>query len=864
MENKNLIYFFSAIKHDNVKEFQKIIEQNSEFLKYKNQKKENILFYAFEKNSYQIIDFLLKNKNNLQLLIDKNNSNINILQYLIQKKINIDFFLEKIKNLNIEQQRQLLNSVDNQKNNILFLAIKYHSYSNIISIIEELKNFELLSSMKNEKNIYQQNILHFLTLYHNDYFPQIVKDIDRKMKFEKDDNNFSPIMIASYKQNFENFIQIYEDNSDFQQILSFGSYNQDEKIMDFLLEQKNINDFQFSENQHPLAIAIIKKNIKIIPKILKKLNTKILPQYFLTLLIKNYNFMPYLIDKIIENYEFEKNIDNHRNILFGSFLNLNFEKLIKIMNKNEINIENEQDNLFKNTIIGKKDMIFKINYLLEKGLVINSKTLQYLLMLPKNQIEFILNKTNILNICPENHQEFINFIIDYKNLNIEKKELIADQHKKVKIEIMNVLTKNCNFFNNKEQFLKIKKYLNTFEISKIFFKFLYQNDSKDILQKIKKYFPLFELNEKKAIIYELVQNTWLHEKSDISQYFLKYKKVLIQTFLKNIQENKIPKNEKFIASLKLKKIHFIQENEIINILNSLSNIENSLSFIKKINSLFQEEKLQFDKVSLALIENQYDYNIWNYFYEKVDKQQLFAETFLNYSILRKNITLTEIKNFIKKLENKNDIQKIAFKYCIQDNLEIDKFNYFYNFLENQKQIELQHEYLANNYFCHLNLIKNIQLKTYNTKLNIKKLLNLNQEKEYIKWLTDNINNFSKEELENHYDQLLNYFIDEDNDAILVNFLKIAGTKINDIEQKSLIKLLDNIKEKDLTFLQKLTKQYHADEIFYELIQSLKKDNFYLLENYSFLFSKENQIIFEKIKLSDSLKNKEKNKNVVKI
>lgn len=864
MENKNLIYFFSAIKNDNVTNFQKIIEQNPEFLKYKNQKKENILFYAFEKNSHQIIDFILKNKNNLQLLTDKNTSNMSILQYLIQKKINIDYFLEKIKILDIEQKKQLLNLVDNQKNNILFMTIKYYSYSNIIRIIEELKNFDLLSSMKNEKNLYQQNILHFLTLYHNDFFPQIVQDIDRKMKFEKDDNNFSPIMIASYKQNFENFIQIYEDNSDFQQILSFGAYNQDEKIIDFLLEQKDINNFQFSENQHPLAIAINKKNIKIIPKILKKLNTKVLPQYFLTLLIKNYNFMPYLIDKIFENYEFEKNIDNHKNILFGAFLNLNFEKLIEIINKNEINIENEQEDLFKNTIIGKKDMVFKINYLLEKGLVINSKTLQYLLMLPKNQIEFILNKTNILNICEENHQEFINFIIDYKNLNIEKKELIVDQQKKVKIEMMNVLTKNCNFFNNKEQFLKMKQYLNTSEMSKLFLKFLYQNESKNILQNIKKYFPLFQLNEKKSIIYELVQNIWLHEKSDMSQYFLKYKKVLIQTFLENIKENKLPKNEKFIASLKLKKIHFIQENEIIAILNSLSNIENSLSFIKKINPLFQEKKLQFDKIGLALIENQYDYNLWNYFYEKVDKQQLFVETFLNYSILRKNISLTEIKNFIKKLENKNDIQKIAFEYCIQENIEIDKFNYFYNFLENQKKIELQKEYLANNYFYHLNLIKNIELKNYDTKLNIKKLLTFNEGQEYIKWLTNSINNFSKEELVNHYNQLLDSFIDEENDIIFVNFLKIVGTKINDIEQKSLIKLLDNIKEKDLTFLQKLTKQYHIDEIFYELIQSLKKDNFYLLEKYSFLFSKENQIIFEKIKLSDSLENKEKNKKVIKI
>lgn len=862
MENKDLIYFFSSIKNDNIQNYQKIIQKNPFFINYKNNKKENILFYAFEKNSIKIIDFILSDKKNISLILEKNSYNLNILQYLIQKKIDINYFLEKIKNFSIEEQINLLKAKDVQKNNIFFMAIKNQNNSNINKLIEKLKEFDLFNKMKNERNQNQQNILHILCLYYQENFLPIIENIEKNLKLEKDNNDFSPIMIASYKQNFENFIQIYEQQENSHELLLLGANNKDEKVMNFLLEKNDINHFNFLEPyKHPLAIAISKKNIKIIPQILKKLNTKILPQYFCVSLIKNYNFMPFLVNKIFENYQFEKDKYLEKELILSSFLNLNFENLVKIINKNNYDIENSDlDSCFKNTIIGKKDMVLKIHLLIKNGLSFNEKNLQYLLMLPKNQIEFILNKTSIMKLLSKEHKSLLNFIVDYKNLNIDIPKYFLT--KSIKKEIFQILEKNLNFFNNQEQWNHIKQYLNTSEISTLFLKFAYGEKSTNILLTLKKYFPLFQIKEKKEIFYKLVENIWLSEKSELSQYFFKYKKILIKTFFNNLSENKIPKNDKFILFLKKQELKFIEENHIIQILNNITN--DQLFFLKKINPLFIDKKFNFEKISVSLLENQLGYEIWNFFSNKVDNQQEFVKKFLNYAILKKEISLYEIKNFVKKLEDKNNLKEVYFNYCLQENIENDKINYFYYLLDMNAQLKLQKFWLENNYFNHLNLIKKDYLHSKKTELNIQYIINYEKIEDFILWIKNKKNIMINEELENYYKQIIIHFKEQSNDIMLKNFLHVINEKINNFHEESIFELLQIIEEKEKNLLTKLTGKYDKEIIFSQLIKYLKSEKLYLLEKYTTLFSKENKIIFEKLKLSNQLEKKLENKKLIKI
>ena len=243
---------FSSVKRNDIKKFQHIYSENKWILNFKDNKRENILYYAFENDSRDIIDFVLLE--NAELLKEKNILNLNILHDLIKKNKNIEYFIEKIKVWPQEELIKLFNNTDPQGNNLLLVAAKSGDVSILSNVVNICPNFKLLQEHLNH---YGQNIAHVIATNFIDDITPVIDILSPKLISQLDNlNGFSPLMLASYYQNelnFKSFLNLMPKNQNSfldNNLMHFAAHNKNIEVTSLLLEKKM---FSNSKNKKPTS-----------------------------------------------------------------------------------------------------------------------------------------------------------------------------------------------------------------------------------------------------------------------------------------------------------------------------------------------------------------------------------------------------------------------------------------------------------------------------------------------------------------------------------------------------------------------------------------------------------------------------------
>lgn len=675
--DKNIRYVFSAIKKDNVKKFSELIEKDLSLIDFKNNKKENLLFYAFENNSKQIIDLILKKRP--MFLMEKNILNINIIHELINKNKDIDCFLDKISKLDVIDKQYLFTNHDPQGNNIFILAAKSGNNEYLKKLIKIYPNFK---DINNKSNIYGQNIAHFMATKIFEKNDTLINGFSSDTLSKLDNiNGFSPVMLAAYYQNLENFTSYYkiypnnQKSSLGNELIHFAAHNNKDIIL-FLIKNGLFSNKKNDYNQTPLFISLLKGKVDIAIELFEEAKKdKIYQEDILIstkIMNKNYDFF----ETIINNKTNEKlTLNNQKKFLEYLFLYCSYDQLIKTINNPNIidYIKNLDFSILSSkTITGKKDMVLKINYLLKhKEVITTEESLsisQSLDKLPKNQISFILKNSNLLSkINNEDKPVFFALALKHELKNIE----ISDN-----LIIKNELMGNIKFFlkttniNNEKHLLNISNWLKLFQDKNIIYKHygMIASKNNNPFNFIQENFKDLDKDNKKNLIFYTLTALFKYDNNNISEetYLLisKHKNLLLEVFCGIIKFGKIPLNKKLINILHENKDKLInQENLLVFFQKSNKNNKLAINFLKNNLNIFDLKKINnIRNFCDKLILEPYHTEIFDLIVNKIENKKEFISNYIdsylnNYVSINKNNNKFFL-NLIKNYPEKNNIIKV--------------------------------------------------------------------------------------------------------------------------------------------------------------------------------------------------------------
>ena len=600
----------------------------------------------------------------------------------------------------------------NQKNKLeffvsYFLFENFKGYQNIFSL-QTFSNLKIFFHFikKNEKN-FSNEISNFLK---NCFRYAIFKLIKIEFKFintKKDDNKKYLIDFFKFGINFlKSDLQSSKIISEFFFNFGIDLFLFQNSILlknDFLEVLKNFLFFskKFEISQKfliLLSLFFLKKKI-LLEKILDKI------------LICEKNFLFFLENiffqnKILEiNFNFEKKIDFVNKEKFTEF-HFDLYQINYLFEKNE------------NFLLQKKNESFKILFLLSKNFERNFPNQKILIKNPKieNLIKNIFKNQKKINfeifslsifltitkfqISLEN--ELINFL--KKISKNEKNEKISkiDFFTNLDIEILynSEIKKSLNFFNfeiSKKFFLIIKSYIYEYLILNINTKYI--EKIINLITKNPNFFPIYENLLKILINHPKILKTENCEKKnlfcEISKNLIncnKKSRIVILRILnimdskKKIENSEVFENISFFEILiKIEKIvpGINSEREIVSLLNNLK----MEIRIKK----FEKKKI----LSLFFFSIGY---LWvRYNNIKKATQLIILEILLkNEFFFYRNFIINFLHGFfyVKRENEKNEQKNENFEIEIEnnDNFEIGEF--YWNFFVNQKK-----NYLDKNFFC---------------------------------------------------------------------------------------------------------------------------------------------------------------------
>ena len=394
-------------------------------------------------------------------------------------------------------------------------------------------------------------------------------------------------------------------------------------------------------------------------------------------------------------------------ILINSSKNLNFYKLYYDNNKENIPLNNNNNNKdFKNKLLNSKEL--KKNF----GKNISNHLTTLINNNNKNYSLVIQNKNNVLKINNFNSKN-VNNILKIKDKNINKNSENKKTNKKNSLILIyndnnnnnNDLTNENKIFPEKEYFFDIFEHLLSIEsdfLPKFDYMNLIQNDINENMRNILLEW-LFELHIK----FKLRQETFLLTINIIDRY-LSIKKInrnklqllgIASMFIScKIEEIYIPKLNDFIYFTDFAyKINEMIEMEF-DILNSLDfniNFASSLSFLNMFKNLYFKINENMNSFCCFLINlSAVEYKMINFksshiaigiiFISYLQFNQNINEFYLNHKFKLKNEIFESIKNIIKswKKIDDNKFQVIKRKYMSDKYYKIgkEKINFDLNYL----------------------------------------------------------------------------------------------------------------------------------------------------------------------------------------
>ncbi len=597
LNRKIISQLFAEIKKDNLEKLEEILTLEPALIKFKNKKKENILFYAFEKNSKKIIDFLIDK--NPDLIKEKNIIGLTILHDLVIKNKDLSYFFTKFNKLSDNEKMDFYKSQDPNGNNIFFFSTHNNNTIQIKELIENCPNYKLIQSHQNEHG---QNLAHLLAINVSNNIKDVKEYLPKEL-FKKQDflSGYTPIMIAATNQNRENF-EVFFDFIGGEQISYNGNHlfhlaaSNNVNVVDFLIENKLYSNKKNKLGQSALGIALAKNKIDITEKLFELFKDEIIYSEDIIALTrissKHKNFFLKAINN--NNNQF-LNEEQKEKFLEGLFLHTEWETIEQIKNSEKFKNFFTDKNfgvLFAKSIAGRKDMQKKIEFLiLEKDFLSTKDSIAVAFAinsLPKNQIKYVLEKTNLLQKIKKEDQVLIASVFLERNMDVSSLNLQINESTAIQTIIKGNL-KNSKVILE-EQIKNINDWLKLIKDENSVFKHYGK-----IISNLKSPFEFIEKNkkllnkekQKKLIFYTITSiiksDTPITEevKEIVSNYQLLLKSVIEGI----IKYNKIPQNKEVIKLISEK--NFIEEDSLINLLEKNKNTEQVADFIAENFNLFK-------------------------------------------------------------------------------------------------------------------------------------------------------------------------------------------------------------------------------------------------------------------------------------
>lgn len=886
---------FSAIKRDNLVRFEEIIKEYPELMHFKNNRRENILFYAFENNSRKIIDFV----NNCEpgFIKEKNIRNLNILHELILTGKDLDYFFEMIEKWDQSSVQKLFLNNDPQGNNAVLMAAKYGKLENLLKVI---KNCQSFNEIQLHSNIYGQTVAHFIASHITEECDEIIKMLSPELIRTLDNiNGFSPLMLAAYYQKENNFKAFFDLNPEDQDsffgnnLIHFAAHNQDKSIVNFLISKGIFKNNKNVAEQSPLLIALIKGHADTAKEIFEQAKNELIYQEDIINAVKIYGKNPDLFSKIINNQKNEELSQENMNLfLDGLFLHGTKAAIIELENHEKYKhclAKANFNKLFSKTIAGKKDMSAKTNFLLEQRSILTKNetisTIAALETIPANQVKFILSNTDLVSKTLEENKVLFAGLCLSKGINPKIATSVLNVNNEVEIQrAIKRTLRNVKIEETSKHFQNIESWLKIVEDKQVVWKHYGR-----IIAKAPHPFLFLENNfkfltrdDKKQLLYYAVTALFKDEKNiseDTFKIIENHKNLLSNVFVGIVKVGKIPTNKKLLEILPKIKYKELNSEDFINVLKksnkkpkevvellketismfSLNNVVNMNEFCKSlINNPFHHEMME--EIILSISFEQKDDLMFAYIDNYIQSpsatinmgvlEQLIlsyedSDSAISYAI---NKALSDEKfenvDFIKKikyLSNKNLLPHIEY---VQDSIKKEDFA---SCVKLQKVQDKEFEF------------KKIDFSEIDWNSIDRQVFTMDKSNKFFEFLSMNSTHLTKKQINVLTDSLLknmkaNIIAFETIDR----FLNSLGKSINKIDDELLYKLSVDVLDTQCikNAMTRFVSQNSFDSIFNSISQN-KNGKFFekIKENKNFiLIPNETKIVISKEILEESLSN----------
>lgn len=596
LNRKTISNMFLEIKKDNLENFENILNSQPSLINFKNKKKENILFYAFEKNAKNIINYILDK--NPELLKEKNIIGLTILHDLVIKNKSIDYFVTKFNHLNDLEKMDFYKSHDPNGNNVLFFSTQNNNLEQLKTLINNCPNYKTIQDHQNEHG---QNLAHFLAINFSSDISEI-KDVLSIESLKKQDflTGYTPIMIAASAQNKENFETFFNFIGS-EQISYNGNHlfhlaaSNNLDVINFLIANNLKTNRKNKIGQSALGISILKNKFDIVERIFDLFKDEIVYSEDIVAITRVASKHKNLFMKIINNQNNQfLNQDQKQKFLEGLFLHAEWDTIEEIKNNEKFKglfSGNDFGVLFSKSIAGRKDMQKKIEFLIKEKSILSTKesiAVSFAInSLPKNQILYVLEKTKLFEKIKEEDQSLLASVFLERNMDISKIKIKMNDSTTVQTIIKNNL-KNSKI-NLEEQIKKINDWLlivkDENSVFKHYGKLISNLDSPfDFIEENKK--SLNKEKQKRLIFYtitSIIKND-APISQEIKEIVSNYQMLLKSVIEGIIKYNKVPQNKEIIKLIKDE--NFIPQESLINLLEKNKNYEQVSSFISDHFNLF--------------------------------------------------------------------------------------------------------------------------------------------------------------------------------------------------------------------------------------------------------------------------------------
>lgn len=887
--HQELKILYSLIKKDDLVGLQKLFKENPKLVETKNKRKENILFYAFEKDSKKCIDFFMNNHHHM--FKEKNILGLNIIHELVIKNKNIDLFIAYFKKLNQSEQNEIYKSHDPNGDNLLMLSAKYSKITIFEKLIEICPNFQLIQKNTNE---YGQNIAHLLAIHSTENISTTINKFSPTLLEQEDFiSGLTPLMASAHHQDFLNFKSFYDllpknQNSYLNNSLTHFASTNNIEIINFLNTEGILSNDKNKLGQTPLMLAIGKGKIDVAKYIYLNLKKGKIINEELILATKLSTKDPVFFKELINNQTNEPfKQENKHKFLEHIFLHSDLETINYLYSHpNYISFFQNLDFglLSYKAITGKKEMAGKVSFLLDDKNILSTKEVMSLSIalsnLPKNQLLSLLKNTDLINkVNSEDKMLLLSTLLE-KNLPIDildikkiikmddipAQQTIKNNLKKSKLKLDDGI-KNINNWLAiiKDENAVYKYYGKLISQEKDPFGFIEKNIeilSKESIKKLA-YYTITEISKTTEALDEKILETLSGFEfivKDVTENIIKF--------------NKIPKNKEILNIIKSK--NFIDATAINSLLEKNKNKNEVCNFIIKYTDFFKLTKENINDLVIALGNN----NVGSVIFQKIIKTfpeeeealvssyialngsgdiNKFDKNFISDKFLKSKKIKTAIdENFIKIIETKNDIDPSFMSTLWQmTDIDIIEINMFaQSLLEDNKFKECYN--LGLSIGKHFDF-KSLSLTTIDwVAINNSSQFNNEPENSFFILLENNKNSISKKQLEDLALGLLDAVQNKNISTKTIGlFFNAFNNDVDKMEPQILRDLLINvlIKYENSNYYTQTINEDSLQDLFENIADkiniSLCKE---ISNSHSELLSETAKIILRKRVLDDSLNN----------